>query len=51
MSAAAIPDEELATRGWTMNSGRYLEEVLGADVRESAEMDFGEMGRCEEDRE
>lgn len=22
------PDEELATRGWTMNSGRYLEEVL-----------------------
>jgi phosphoribosylformimino-5-aminoimidazole carboxamide ribotide isomerase len=22
------PDEEIATRGWTMNSGRYLEEVL-----------------------
>ena len=22
------PDEEIATRGWTFNSGRYLEEVL-----------------------
>ena len=22
------PDEEIATRGWTMNSGRYLEEAL-----------------------
>src|SRR5690606_30882307 len=22
------PDEEIATRGWTRNSGRYLEEVL-----------------------
>lgn len=22
------PDEEIATRGWTQNSGRYLEEVL-----------------------
>ncbi len=22
------PDEELATRGWTVNSGRYMEEVL-----------------------
>ncbi len=22
------PDEEIATRGWTKNSGRYLEEVL-----------------------
>ena len=21
-------DEEIATRGWTMNSGRYLEEAL-----------------------
>lgn len=28
MSLDVRPDEELATRGWTANSGRYLEEVL-----------------------
>ena len=28
VSVDVRPDEEIATRGWTMNSGRYLEEVL-----------------------
>ncbi|MCJ7726432.1 MAG: HisA/HisF-related TIM barrel protein [Acidimicrobiia bacterium] len=28
VSLDVLPDEELATRGWTAGSGRYLEEVL-----------------------
>lgn len=28
VSVDVRPDEEVATRGWTQNSGRYLEEVL-----------------------
>ncbi len=28
VSVDVRPDEEIATRGWTKNSGRYLEEVL-----------------------
>lgn len=28
VSIDVSPDEEIATRGWTQNSGRYLEEVL-----------------------